>query len=186
MKIPSAIPFAMLALACACFAAPTAALADPAACLAAARADDSAHSYRMVMNTSFRGQTLTTTIDLVRPNRFHLTEPGIEMIGIGKKAWKRAGSAWQPMPGFDIGDFPTAQTNLTSWAGSCVDGGIGAWRGQPAHLFRGTSVRNGKQSVATIYVFADGFVHHVDVKSANSLVEMDISNFNTTTVNAPT
>jgi hypothetical protein len=187
MKTPSAALFAVIALACACLATPAAAFADRGACLAAAHANDSAKSYRAAMTTSFRGQTTTSTVDLVLPDRFHVTEPTIEMIAIGKRAWKRTpGGAWQSMPGMEAGDLSAGQVKVSNLAGSCVDAGMGMWHGQAAHLFRGTNVRGGKRTVATIYVFADGFVHHLDLQSSDGTIEMDLSNFNTTTVNAPT
>jgi hypothetical protein len=168
--------------------APQPALADSGgACLTAARANESLRSYRAVMVTGFDGKNQTSTVDIVKPDRFHVVEPEIEMIAVGFHAWQRTGGgSWKPMPGLDGKDiFAASSVKFKPGAASCVDAGMGLWHGQPAHIYKATSLRAGKSSQTTLYVFGDGLVHHMDIATSSGNVTMDFSAFNSATVNAP-
>jgi hypothetical protein len=157
---------------------------DASPCIAAAGANERATSYRAVLSM---GTTGTSTTDIQRPDRIHLTTPGMEVIAIGHKAWRRSGSGWQPfaaMPVAEILSMSKTELNSKKLA-SCVDAGMGLWHGQPAHIFRGTSIVDGKPSETTIYVFSDGYVHHIENKNINGGFSGDFSNFNSTVVNPP-
>jgi len=189
MKISRALSFAGLVFA---LTVPSILTLSPAradvggACLAAAHANASLKSYRAVMTTSYGGKTTVSTVDLVKPDRFHVTQPAIEIIAIGNRAWRRMGSGpWQTMPGMKVADlFATSQIKF-SHSTTCVDGGMGLWHGQPAHLFKSTSTVNGKASQGTIYVMSDGFVHHMDMTASGDHFTMDFLNLNTATVKPP-
>jgi hypothetical protein len=164
------------------------ALADGGACLAAAHDNDSAKSYRAIMTSGLSGKTTVSTIDIVKPDRFHETGTNEEMIAIGHKAWMRMGSAgWKSLPGMDVSDlFSTTGVKFKNTNGlSCVDAGMGLWHGQPAHIYKGASTSVHGPVHSTLYVMSDGYVHHIEMTTTSGNVEMDFTNFNSASVNPP-
>jgi hypothetical protein len=160
-----------------------------AACIEVFHAHDSVKSYRAVQTRTRNGGSTTSTIDIVKPDRAHMISPRIEMIVIGNRMWRRmGGTAWQTAtPGIKGTDIlSTMQIHTENFGGSCSDAGMGMWRGHPAHIFKGTYVTPSGTQHATAYLFGDGLVHHVDMTlSGGGTMSMDLSNFNTTSVNPP-
>ena len=70
---------------------------------------------------------------------------------------------------------------------TCTDAGMGLWHGQPAHIFKASSVNaKGTVSNMTMYVFPDGLPHHMDYSSTDGTSgTFDFSKFNSTTVSPP-
>jgi hypothetical protein len=168
--------------------APAPARADASsACLAAAQANQNLHSYRAVMVSDYGGKSETSTVDIVKPDSFHVTGSGFEMIATGGRAWRRAGSsAWESMPGMSGKDiFSTSSVDLKAHAHACVDAGMGLWHGQPAHLYKSTGTNANRSAETTLYVFGDGLVHHADITTSSGRISMDFSEFNSATVEPP-
>jgi hypothetical protein len=153
--------------------------------MAAVHANERATSYHAVL-VGIAGQGATTTTDIQKPDRIHMIMGPIEIIAVGNKAWKRSGSGWQTYPPMPVAQILSMSASpLAKKVGSCEDAGMGSWHGQPAHMFKGTTVDEGKPSVTTIYVFGDGFVHHIENTGPRGGFRGDFSNFNSTTINAP-
>jgi hypothetical protein len=154
-------------------------------CIAAIHANDRATSYRAVLHGIGLGGANTTT-EIEKPDRIHVIMGSTEIIAVGNKSWKRSGSGWQNYPPMPVAQIlATSNTTFDKKLGSCVDGGMGSWHGQPAHIFKGTTMDGGKPAVTTIYVFSDGFVHHVESAGPRGSFSGDFSNFNSTNISAP-
>jgi len=182
-SLTTSLPF--LALALFGTLAPSLALADLGPCNAPIKATESLRSYHAVVITG-PGAAGQTTMDLVRPDRFHVTQPEIEIIAIGNQAWQRIdGGAWKTAPGVDgTSVFATADSFKPQGSdATCVYAGMGLWRGQPAHIYKSASTK--RASTSTLYVFGDGLIHHVDSTTSRGRVSMDFSQFNSASVSAP-
>jgi len=160
--------------------------ANAVACFTAFTANDKARSYRMIL-TSRNG---VETIDMVKPDRMHILTNGTEIIAIGNRGWARLGpnSVWKPTPAMSMSDIRSMLAAITGKQHSgdtCVDAGMGSYRGHPAHLYKGTHAGPFGPSKGTIYVFGDRLVHHIDAVSARGTLSMDFTDFNTATVYPP-
>jgi hypothetical protein len=74
-----------------------------ASLVAAARAQNAASSYRIEGATTSAGTSLTYTMEIVKPDRFHITTGSGEFIAIGTTTWRKSGGTWKAAPGLDIG-----------------------------------------------------------------------------------
>jgi hypothetical protein len=174
------------------FASLTFASTSPAragnACVAAYEANLGLHSYRTTLRTPAGTQT---TVDLVIPDRFHVIGKGMEMISVGNRTWMRTGSAgWSPMPGAGMNTaaiFAMArqQMDVNKAGNSCVDAGLGSYAGRPAHVFKFSRVGPNGPSSGKLYVFPDGYVHHLETSSPQGPIEVDFSKFNSVAVSPP-
>jgi hypothetical protein len=174
------------------FASLTVASTTPAragnACVAAFEANLGLHSYRTTMTTAAGAQTV---VDLVVPDRFHVSGKNMEMISVGSRTWMRIGNAgWNPMPGAGMNTaaiFATArqQMDVNKAGNSCVDAGLGSYGGRPAHVFNFSRSGASGTSSGKVYVFADGYVHHLETTSPHGTIEVDFSKFNSVSVNPP-
>jgi hypothetical protein len=161
--------------------------ADSTSCQAAVQTFDSLKSYRAVSTTNVGGKPYVSTTDIVLPDRFHVWEKDIELIAIGSKSWQKMnGADWQATPAsgtsMDLRPDAAAFRNVGA---DCSDAGMGAWQGQPAHIFKSSNIsERAGHLVSTLYVFSDGYVHHLEIKGAD-VVTMDFSAFNSATVKPP-
>jgi hypothetical protein len=151
----------------------------------------SVKSYSTSMSFEKNGKpSMVATEELVRPSSIGVHMKNMEMIGIGNKAWMRMnGSAWTPtklaigqLASMDPKSFMPHNAKVT-----CTDAGMGLWHGQPAHIFKASSVNaKGTVSNMTMYVFPDGLPHHMDYSSTDGTSgTFDFSKFNATTVSPP-
>jgi hypothetical protein len=160
-------------------------------CLAVSQANLKANSYRSVMNTNYDGRPNVSTVDIQKPDRVHVTSPHSEIIAIGKKTWMRSGGGpWKLMPNLtgmgDLASINPAKEFKPEGSGSCVDAGTGTWKGQPAHLYRGTSTNPRFGTVTdTMYQLSDGYIHHVDANSSHGKSSFDFTDFNSINISPP-
>jgi hypothetical protein len=180
-----------LAAACSSLSPAVAGTFNMGPCLAIARANMGAKSYRSVMNTNYDGHPNVSTVDIQKPDRVHVTSLQSEMIAIGKQTWmKMNGGPWKSMPKLsgmgDLASMDPAKEFKPEGTGSCVDGGTGTWKGQPAHLYKATSTnpRFGTMK-STLYQLSDGYVHHMDASSSHGTSSFDFTDFNSVSVSPP-
>jgi hypothetical protein len=183
---------AALALAAACtFLTAGPAQADTAVCKQIVAGLNSLHSYHAVISMTIGGKPYVTTMDIEKPNKYHVTQPGMEVIYVGTSGWQRpTGEAWKPAPAMPV-DLTAAATDIFGkgdW--NCTSAGAGAWQGQPARIYKVTGTRSvGEKRIPTaetIYMLGDGYVHHVVVNSGSDPPwTMDFTELNTATVTAP-
>ena len=168
------------------------AAARPAAaessCTSIVKSVFAANSYEATISIHGKSDVQATTY-IQKPDRIHVIEPKIEMIGIGSKSWMRLnGGAWQSTPvalgglaSMDPSQFMKTKGTLT-----CTDAGMGMWHGQPAHIYKTTS--SGSKAGpghATMYVGTDGFVRHVEFQTAKVSGSEDLSKFNAVKITPP-
>ena len=112
------------------------------------------------------------------------------MIAVGKQAWmKMNGGPWKLMPSLagmgSLASMDPSKDFKIQGNGSCTDAGMGIWKGQPAHIYKGVSTSSHGTVTSTMYQLGDGYVHHVDVNTSSGKSTFDFSNFNSTNVSPP-
>lgn len=163
------------------------ALAD-SSCTSIVKSVFAANSYAATM--SIHGKTdLQATTEIQKPDRVHVIEPKMEMIGIGSKSWMRLnGGAWHSLP-VSVGGLASMDPSefaKTKGAMTCADAGMGAWHGQPTHIYKMTSSSSKTGTGhATMYVGTDGFVRHVEFQTAKISGSEDFSKFNAVKISPP-
>ena len=178
--------FSVAALAAATLSAPANA-ASP--CAAAVHSMLNYTSYHGVMNVTVDGKPIVTTMDVVKPDRVHVTMMGTEMVVIGKSGWQRTGSgAWSAAPGMDGASLisPPAGLGTEYIEKSCIDAGMGMWQGTPAHRYKATYLNVKKAVVtSTLYVDGSGMLRGVQGGEPKSPVTMTLTQINSASVTAP-
>jgi hypothetical protein len=190
LKFFFTIPVFLLLAAAGSFAGPAAA-ENTATCLQAFKATQSVNSYMAVWTRNHNGTTETSTVEMQKPDRFHESGEGHEMIAIGNKAWMKTGDGpWTPLPGsMNAGEIVSMNPgSFTNFHGTrtCTDAGMGLWHGQPAHIYHSTYTdpKLGSSN-STFYVMSDGYIHHMDFTTSRGNSSMDFSRFNEVTVKGP-
>ena len=189
MKMTRALLFVVTGLAVAATGSPAFA-SNP--CIAAAMANLKLTSYETTMTTIHAGGSSVSTVDIQKPDRIHVVNPGSEMIAVGHQTWmKMNGSGWKAYPHMDLGSLasmdPTTFMNKHKSDVTCVDAGPGLLHGQPAHVCK-SSATNPRTGVvhATIYQMSDGYVHHMDiVDSKGTTLSFAMSRFNAVNISPP-
>jgi hypothetical protein len=159
-------------------------------CLAAANSLLKVKSYEatiVVRNGSTVG--LQGTTDIERPSSMHVTEPNIEMIGIGSKGWMRMnGGAWRSTP-MALGSLASMDPSTfvkNNAMATCEAAGMTSWHGQPVHVYKETyKAPDGTTARATMYVGSDGFARHIEFSSDKATGSEDFSKFNAVTISPP-
>ena len=161
-------------------------------CIAAAMVNLKLTSYETTMTTNHGGASSVSTVDIQKPDRIHVFNPGSEMIAVGHQTWmKMNGSGWKSYPHMDIGSLasmdPTTFMNNHPTDVTCVDAGPGLWHGQPAHVFKSSTTTSRTGVVhATIYQMSDGYVHHMDIADSKGMTaSFEISRFNAVKISPP-
>jgi hypothetical protein len=149
-----------------------------------------ANSYEAVLIARNGNTTgLQATTDIEKPSSIHVIEPKMEMIGIGSKGWMRInGGAWQSTP-VTIGNLASMDPSKflkSKGTPTCVDAGMGAWHGQPVHIYKETyTTPDGSTGNATLYVGTNGFIRHEDFETSKVSGSEDFSKFNAVTIAPP-
>jgi hypothetical protein len=156
-------------------------------CDAVAKALRGVNSYEAVLIAGNGGSQATT--DIEKPSSIHVTEPKMEMIGIGSKGWMRInGGAWQSTP-VAIGNLASTDPSTfvkPKGTRTCVDTGMGAWHGQPVHVYKETYTSpDGSAGRATLYVGTNGLIRHEDFQTSKVSGSEDFSKFNAVTIAPP-
>jgi hypothetical protein len=159
-------------------------------CVAAANALRNVNSYESTISIRHGDKVgLQGTTDIEKPSSVHVTEPTIEMIGIGSKGWMRMnGGQWQTTP-VAMGQFASADPSTfikPKGTATCTDAGMTSWHGQAVRVYKETyTAPDGGSGTATMYVGTDGIPRHLEFQTSRSQGTIDLSKFNAITISPP-